>query len=241
VASGEAFCHLFRLSSFFTSFSLFLLSLARRLFCVVFVSVLFHPPLFFAPFRATCPPFSDFPKNLISFPCLSFCGRLNPKSPHTRDYPMQSSSPSRVDRGSARRAPRASTALALALASVAALAPLSRAHAQNADSTGYGPSGVPSVTGFWDPNAAAAALSQRLNEPGPAGPQGPQGAQGPQGPQGPAGSSASLAGAGQPGAHGFVVDVQAGPSSGAPCGGFVVRYSDGSSAVQMPSAGCDWN
>jgi hypothetical protein len=120
-----------------------------------------------------------------------------------------------------------------------ALAPPS--FAQNSDSTNYAPSGVPSVSGFWDPNAAAAALSQRLNEPGPAGPQGPQGVQGATGPQGPAGSSASLAGVGQPGAHGFVVSVDAGESSGAPCGGFIVHYSDGSSSVQMPDAGCDWH
>lgn len=43
------------------------------------------------------------------------------------------------------------------------------------------------------------------------------------------------------GAHGGVVNITAGEVSGAPCGGFIVYYADGTGQVLMPWAGCSWN
>ena len=43
------------------------------------------------------------------------------------------------------------------------------------------------------------------------------------------------------GPHGAVVNITAGEGAGAPCGGFIVYYADGTGEVVMPSAGCSWN
>jgi hypothetical protein len=55
------------------------------------------------------------------------------------------------------------TSLAMAMALALAAEAPHLALAQNADSTGYSASGVPSVSGVWDPSAAAAQMQVIVN------------------------------------------------------------------------------